>query len=163
LAGESAISGVITDTTGATIPRAQITATNTETGVQTTRESTAAGAFSLSPLLPGNYNVEVAAKGFQRLLQENVQIAPFQAAGLNLRLTIGGENTAVTVTDAPPLLEATNATIGGTIENELYTNLPLSMNAGPHDASKFQYQMPGAQAAAASAGGQTQGIYSGSG
>jgi hypothetical protein len=164
-AGESAIAGVITDTTGATISHAQITATNTDTGAQTTRESTAAGGFSLSPLPPGNYNVEVAAKGFQRLLQENVQVAPFQTAGLNPKLTVGGENTTVTVTNAPPLLETANATIGGTIENELYANLPLSKNAGPRDPTQFQYLMPGVQEGPppTSAGGQTQGIYGGSG
>jgi hypothetical protein len=174
LAGESAIAGVITDAAGATIPHAQITATNTETGAQITRESTATGGFSLSPLLPGNYNVEVAARGFQRLLQENVQVAPFQVAGLNPKLTVGGENTTVTVTNAPPLLETANATIGGTIGNELYTNLPLSMNAGPRaatqnagprDPTQFQYLMPGVQEGPppTSAGGQTQGIYGGSG
>ena len=42
--------------------------------------------------------------------------------GLNIKLTVGGDNTTITVTDAPPFLDTTNATLGGTIENELYTN-----------------------------------------
>ena len=65
--------------------------------------------------------------------------------GLQLKLSVGGENTTVTVTDAPPFLNTTDATLGGTIENELYSELPLSMNGGPRDPTAFQYLMPGVQ------------------
>ena len=164
-AGDGAISGVVVDKDGRVIPHAKIIATNTETGGQTTRESTSTGDYSINPLQAGNYNVEVEAKGFQRLLQENVQVNSTQNVGLKLTLTVGGENTTVTITDAPPFLETTNATLGGTIENELYTNLPLSMNGGPRDPTQFQYLMPGVQEGPppTSSGGQTQGIYGGSG
>ena len=122
------IQGTVTDPTGAGVPKAEITATNTDTGVQTKKTSGSTGTYSIQPLQAGNYNVEVVAKGFQRLLQENVTVDNASMFGLTLKLTVGGENTTVTVTDAPPFLNTTDATLGGTIENELYSELPLSMS-----------------------------------
>jgi len=165
VAGDGAISGSVVDKDGHFVAHAQITATNTETGVQVKRESTGTGDYSISPLQAGNYNVEVVAKGFQRLLQENVQVDSTQNVGLTLKLSVGGQNETVTVTDAPPFLETTNATLGGTIENELYTNLPLSMAGGPRDPTSFQYLMPGVQEGpqVTSSGGLQQGVYGGTG
>ena len=107
--------------------------------------TTGTGTYSIQPLQVGTYNVEVTAKGFQRLLQENINVDNASVLGLNLKLTVGGENTTITVTDAPPSLNTTDATLGGTIENELYSSLPLSMNGGPRDPTAFQYLMPGVQ------------------
>src|SRR5664280_1321277 len=99
--------------------------------------------YSIQPLQVGTYNVEVTAKGFQRLLQENINVNNDSLLGLNLKLTVGGENTTITITDAPAYLNTTDAVLGGTIENRLYSSLPLSMNGGPRDPTAFQYLMPG--------------------
>jgi hypothetical protein len=139
------ISGSITDPDGKVVVKAKVTATNTDTGVATTQETTSAGIYSIAPLPVGTYNVEVVAKGFQRLLQENIDVDNASMHGLNLKLTVGGENTTITVTDAPPYMNTTDATLGGTIENQLYSQLPLSMNGGPRDPTAFQYLMPGVQ------------------
>jgi len=165
IAGEGAIEGTVTDKSGAVVPHAKVTATNTATGVQVTRETTGSGDYSISPLQAGDYNVEAVAKGFQRLLQENVQVDALAKVGLNLKLSVGADNTTITITDAPPFLDTTNATIGGTIENELYTNLPLSMGGAPRDPTAFQYLMPGVQEGPppTSSGGLQQGIYGGTG
>jgi hypothetical protein len=159
--GSAAISGQITDQTGAFVPHARITGTNTETGAQVGRESDVAGRFSLAPLQPGNYTVEAAAPGFQRLLQENVRVAPLQVASLNLKLAVGSQSTTITVTDAPPLLDATDVTLGGTIANQLYTNLPLAAR----DPTVLQHLTPGVQKAPppASSGGLAQEVYAGPG
>jgi hypothetical protein len=165
VAGEGAINGRVTDPSGAVVKGAKVTATNTDTGAGVTRETTGAGDYSISPLQAGTYNVEVIARGFQRHFQENVQVNSDQKVGLDIKMAVGSDNQTVTVTDAPPSLDTTNATLGGTIESELYTNLPLSMNAGPRDPTQFQYLMPGVQEGPppTSSGGQTQGIYGGSG
>lgn len=162
------IQGTLSDPTGAAVPNAVITATNTDTGVQTVRKTNGAGFYSLQPLQVGNYNVEIVAKGFQRVLQENVTVDNSQVVGLNLKLTVGAENTTITVTDAPPFLDTTDATLGGTIENELYSSLPLSMNGGPRDPTAFQYLMPGVQENPANntsqgANNGNSGIYGGTG
>jgi TonB family protein len=95
------ISGVIVDPTGALVARAKVTATNTDDGVQTVRVTDNSGTYSFS-LPPGPYNVEVQAKGFQRLLQENVHVVAGQTVGLNLKLTIGAATENLNVTGQPP-------------------------------------------------------------
>jgi hypothetical protein len=162
------IQGTITDPNGAAVAKAQVTATNTETGVAVTHTTDNKGLYSISPLAVGTYNVEVTAKGFQRLLQENIEVDNSSMYGLNLKLTVGGENTTITVTDAPPPMDTTDATLGGTIENELYSELPLSMNNGSRDATAFQYLMPGVQEnpdnnTAQSSTAGASGIYGGTG
>jgi hypothetical protein len=139
------ITGTVTDPDGKVVVKAQITATNTDTGIATIQQTTSAGIYSIAPLPVGTYNVEVVAKGFQRLLQENIEVDNASMHGLNLKLTVGGEATTITITDAPPYLNTTDATLGGTIENQLYSQLPLSMNGGPRDPTAFQYLMPGVQ------------------
>ena len=95
------IAGVIVDPTGALVPRATVTTVNTDSGWRMVKQTDNTGKYSLSPLPPGLYNVEVEAKGFQRQLQENVQVKPGQRVGLNLKLTIGGASQSLTVTGSP--------------------------------------------------------------
>jgi Carboxypeptidase regulatory-like domain/Putative zinc-finger len=121
-----AIEGVITDPTGASVPHAKITAVSSVTGVQITRESSGSGSFSLAPLPPGNYTVEASAPGFERVMRSNVQVDPLQQVAMNMKLDIGSASETVTVTSAPPMLDARNSTLAGTIENETYSNLPIA-------------------------------------
>jgi len=124
------VTGIVTDPNGRVVTNAQVIATNTNTGVATSRQTNSQGVYSIAPLQVGNYNIEVTARGFQRLLQENVRVSNASMTMLNPRLRIGAENQTITVTDAPPYLNSTDATLGGSIENNLYTALPLSMNGG---------------------------------
>src|ERR1700689_2874830 len=59
-AGEGSIEGTVTDSSGAVVPHANVTITNVATGVTTVRDSTSAGFFSISPVLPGTYTVQIA-------------------------------------------------------------------------------------------------------
>ncbi len=115
------ITGTVLDPDGKVVVKAQVTATNTDTGIANTTATTDKGVYSFNDLAVGTYNVEVVAKGFQRLLQENVNVDNASMFGLNMKLTVGGGNETITVTDAPPYLDTTDSTLGGTIENELYT------------------------------------------
>lgn len=162
------IQGTVTDPQGKVVVKAEVTATNTDTGVAVKVITTSEGVYAFNDLQVGTYNVEVVAKGFQRLIQENVDVDNASMFGLNLKLTVGGDQQTITVTDAPPYLDTTDATLGGTIENELYTSLPLSMQGGPRDPTAFQYLMPGVQENPANATNQgvtagSSGIYGGTG
>jgi TonB family protein len=95
------ISGVIVDPTGALVARANVKTVNTDTGMTMTRVTDNSGSYSFSPVPPGPYNVEVEAKGFQRMLQENVQVKEGQTVGLNLKLTVGAAAQTLNVTGQP--------------------------------------------------------------
>ncbi len=99
--GNGSIAGVIVDPTGALVPRAQVTATNIDTGVTIMAVTDNTGRYLFSGLPPGPYNVEVVAKGFKRLLQENVHVAAKQQVELDIKLTVNAESTSISVTGAP--------------------------------------------------------------
>ncbi len=146
-AGEGSIEGTVMDTTGAVVPHASITITNVATGQHTVREATSAGFFSISPVLPGTYTVQVAAKGFKTLVQDNVVVDALQTRTVNPVLTVGTETQTVTVTGAPPVLDTADATIGMTVENTTYSNLPIQMSNAQRDPTAFGLLTPGAQTA----------------
>ncbi len=142
--GDGTIAGVVRDRSGAVVSNARVTARNTATGASVTQVSTRTGNYTISSLPSGNYNLEIVAQGFERQMQENVQVNARQTVAMNTALTVGSASQTVTVTDAPAMLDTTNATLGGTMENQLYSNLPLS-------------------ARAKSSRGLAQGVYGGSG
>lgn len=59
--GEAGIQGTVTDQTGAAIPHVLVTATNNATGVSTARETSSAGLYTISPIVPGTYTVTASA------------------------------------------------------------------------------------------------------
>ena len=145
-AGTGAIEGTILDATDAVVPNATVTATNVDTGVVATRPSTSAGFYSIGSLLPGNYTVTVTAKGFQTFKQENLVIDSSHVSGLNVHLTTGSTTETITVSAKPPALETTNAALGGTIENNEYTALPVIISGlQQRDVTQFSNLLPGAQ------------------
>jgi hypothetical protein len=141
--GEAGIEGSVIDSTGAAVPGATVTATNNATGVSTTRQSSGAGLYTISPIVPGTYTVTATAQGFQSFRQQNFTIDALRLTGLNITLTIGSTSTEVTVSAAPPALETTNATLGEVMENETYSNLPLQQSGQQRDPTAFAVLVPG--------------------
>jgi len=84
--GDGSIAGTVLDATGAPVPHAKVATTNTDSGIQVSSETDNSGRYSISSLLPGNYNVEFVAEGFQRTLQENVRVDSGKTTSLNLKL-----------------------------------------------------------------------------
>ena len=95
--GDGAIAGTILDPTGAVVPRANVRASNVGTGLTLTQVTDNSGTYSFSPLPAGRYKIEVAARGFQNLAQENVQVDAAQKVGLNLKLRVGSVSQNLTV------------------------------------------------------------------
>ena len=115
--GGGGITGVVADNTGAVIPKATVTALNVATGVSTVRTASSDGNYVLNPLQPGTYTVTATASGFASFKQENVVVDALSSVGLNITLKAGSQNEVVTVSAAPPMLQTTDSTMGGTIEN----------------------------------------------
>jgi hypothetical protein len=144
-AGEGAIQGTVTDQSGAVIAHAKVTATNNATGITATRETTSSGLFLISPLLPGTYRVLVSADGFRDLRQENLVVTAMSTSTLNLSLSVGSATQDVTVTAAPPVLNTTDAVLGGSIQSDVYMELPILANNQQRDITSVSNLLPGAQ------------------
>jgi len=144
--GQGAISGTVTDPSGALVPNATVIARNNGTGVETRRTASSGGLYNISPLIPGTYTVTVTASGFSTFKQENLVVEALSNVGLNVSLKTGSQNETVTVTDQPPSIETTNATLGGTIDNNLITKLPIMITGlQQRDITQFSNLLPGAQ------------------
>jgi len=149
LSGKGAITGTVTDVSGAVIPGATVAVTNTTTGITTTTVSTGAGDYNFANLDPGVYTVTTTAKGFEKLAQQDIHVNAMESEAYSPVLTVGGSDIEITVTAAPPQLETSNATLGSTMEQETYAELPIEMgafgNADQRRATDFAYLMPGVQ------------------
>jgi hypothetical protein len=129
------VEGTITDPSGASIPQATVKAVNVATGVETERKTTAAGFYVLSPLPAGEYTVTVTASGFQTLTQARVVVDALATVALSLQLKIGSGTQQVTVEESPTMLHTDDATLGQTMENNVYTFAPTRdewCSAGSH-------------------------------
>lgn len=159
LAGKGAVSGNIQDSSGAAIPKAKVTVKNTATGVSASISSSGAGDYTFPALDPGGYSITVEAPGFQTQQQQNVNVNALETTTYNPKLTVGSNSETVTVTTAPPQLQTTNATLGGTLEAEMYSALPVEMGAfGSGDqrrATDFAQLLPGVQGNQTSGGATT--------
>jgi hypothetical protein len=155
--GQGALQGTIVDQTGAVIPKATVSATNQASGVTTTATSTGAGLYSVTPLIPGVYTVTVKANGFQILNQKNIEVNGLTITGYNATLSVGSSEQTVTVSEAPPQLQTTNAAIEAVITQDTYESLPIIMNNQQRDPSSLAALAPGAQ------GGARAPIFSGTG
>ncbi|MES2393246.1 MAG: carboxypeptidase regulatory-like domain-containing protein [Acidobacteriota bacterium] len=144
--GQGAISGSVTDASGAAIPQAALTATNVATGVSTETTASGSGVYTLGGLIPGKYTLTVKASGFATFKQENLVVDALSTLGFNAELKAGSTNETVTVSAAPPALDTTEATLGGVIENDMYASLPLLIAGNQQrDVTQFSNLLPGAQ------------------
>src|SRR3979409_39608 len=168
LSGKGEIKGTVTDSSGAVVPNATVTATSTTQGTKLSRTSSSSGDFDLTPLNPDVYRITVTASGFQTLNQDNSQLTALEVSDLKFALTVGSESQSIDVSAAPPQLETSNATLGATMENDVYSALPIEMGAsGQPDqrrATDFAFLMPGVQSNNTNGNATTNsGIVNGSG
>jgi hypothetical protein len=120
-----AIAGTVTDTTGAVLPAAKITATNTENGLVLNAVSNGAGEYRILAVPRGNYKVQAVAMGFQTQ-SATVTITITTTQSLAFQLSPSGGSTTVEVTTAAALINTSDAVIGATIQGDQVSELPLN-------------------------------------
>jgi hypothetical protein len=130
------ISGQVTDPSGAVIPKATVTATEQNTGVQTKAVSNSAGEYSIPFLKTGTYTITAEAKGFSKFVESGLDLSSVDHPTVDIKLTIGAAAQSVVITADPPLLGTQDADIGQTVPKQLVDDLPLS---GRNPMSFAQY------------------------
>jgi hypothetical protein len=120
------LSGRVTDSSGAVVVNATVTAVEGSSKTTYTAKTTHDGNYYIPYVLPGTYTVSAAAKGFKTAIQENVRMFAAQGFGQNFTLEVGATSESVTVTSAPPELETTTGSGGNLIPERELEAVPLN-------------------------------------
>lgn len=121
-----AITGTITDTMGAVVPKATVTVTNQGTKDVRTATSTNHGFYTVENLPDGNYTVTTTLAGFQQSTIRNLHLDPGQRRGQDVKLTVGDVSTNVQVDANAIAVQTESAESGGTISAKEVANLMLN-------------------------------------
>ena len=124
--GRGTIFGTVTDASGAVVPGATITITNTATNLDTTTITNDSGYYSVPNLQVGAYSVAAAKAGFKKRLQSGLTLEVDQKAQVDLQLETGAVTEVLEITSQGSLADTTTATIGKVIENRRVQELPLN-------------------------------------
>ncbi len=120
------ISGLVTDTSGAVIPGVALEVTDIDRNVSFETSTNESGFYVVTPLQPGQYRITAESEGFRRYILEPFQIVTQQKAGLDIELELGEVTESITVAGTAQLIEATNSTLSGVVQNKEITDLPLN-------------------------------------
>jgi hypothetical protein len=119
------LSGTITDAQGAAVPNAKVTATNSATNVSIDTTTNASGAYTLSNLIPGEYDVSATAPGFSKVVSK-VTLTVGAKQEMNFSMKIGQIEQVVEVTGVAPQVELESSTLSGVVESAQIVELPLN-------------------------------------
>jgi hypothetical protein len=119
------VTGTVSDTTGAIVPGATVTITNTQTDSKNVVTSDKGGNFAMSALPTGYYKAEVKMTGFASQAQQ-FKLDVSQVQELNFKLAVGNETTTVNVTDAAPIVQTETSDTGLVINDRQLSDLPLN-------------------------------------
>jgi hypothetical protein len=124
--GSVELVGSVRDPSGASVIGAKVVLTSTETGYTRTGVSNEVGVFTLTSLGAGNYTLDVEASGFRRKKIDDIVLNVGQRTRLDVNLEIGSLTETIEVSVSAPLVESENAVVGGVIEGNTITQLPLN-------------------------------------
>jgi len=131
------ITGTVTDTTGASVPGVEVTATNTGTNVPAKTVSSQDGIYVIPNLFPGLYSVEFKRDGFEILRRPTVTLESTQVARVDAELKVGSVSQSVTVTTDAPVLDLERPSEGTNMNGRVVTDLPLSIYNGGRFVENF--------------------------
>ena len=120
------IIGSITDQTGGAMSGATVTVIDTQRNTTRTLTADDSGEYNAPNLLPSTYTVRAEAKGFKTAERSGILLEINKDLRVDLTLQPGEQTERVTVTEALPMVETTNAELGGTLQSQIIADLPMN-------------------------------------
>lgn len=120
------ISGVITDPSGAVVPNAKVTATQTATGQVRTTVGGPDGIYVLPNLPVGTYRLEVQAGGFNTYIQNGILLEVSNNVSINISLHVGQTKQQVEVTANASMVQTQTTSVGQVMDDQRILDLPLN-------------------------------------
>ncbi|HUR37322.1 MAG TPA: TonB-dependent receptor [Terriglobales bacterium] len=121
-----AISGTVTDQSGAVIPNAKVEIKNTGTNDTITATSDESGRFRASNLLPGTYDIKVTAGGFADYKASRMVVEVGRISNVDAKMNITGKGETVEVLDEAPVVNTERQDFATNINQEAIQNLPIN-------------------------------------
>ncbi len=140
-----AIAGTVLDSTGASIPGAQVSIKNLDTGTAYAGVTNSVGGYTLSQLELGSYQVNVTKQGFTTAERTGVQVTIGSTTSLDLTLNAGSTSETVVVQADAPQVQTESSDIGTTVTPRVAEELPLALGSSEmRSPFSFIFLAPGA-------------------
>jgi outer membrane receptor protein involved in Fe transport len=118
--------GTVQDPSGAAVPRADVTITNTATGQSRRTETNELGRYSFSNILPGVYNLGVSVRGFKSFSRTDLTITINNVTRADVALEMGDVAETVTVEASAAALQTDKSDVHIELDKKEVNDLPLS-------------------------------------
>ena len=122
----SAINGTVTDASGAIIPGATLTLSNSATGLSITTQTNSAGIYNFVNVMPAAYSIKVVKEGFNTLTEAGIVMQVNQTATYDFKLKVGVTQQTIEVEASAVAIESSTAELGTVINEEAVKDLPLN-------------------------------------
>lgn len=122
----SGISGIVHDTSGAVVPKASVTVTDSRTGVSKTVYSGQDGFFRVDNLPASTFSVQIQLAGFQTWKQENLALQIAEIRTITPELKVGEVSATVQVSASAASVDLVTPTTGSIISSETLQTTPLT-------------------------------------
>ena len=120
--------GTVTDSSGASVANAKVTATEVTTGISHPGQTNGSGNYTFPDMPPGAYEVTVEAPGFKKEQRKDITVLVDTNTRVDVQLQPGSVNETIEVTGAPPLLQTDSASTGEKLDTTLVEQTPLGNN-----------------------------------
>jgi hypothetical protein len=120
------LSGTVSDESGAAIPNAQVSIKNVATGEVRASAADTVGFYAAPNLLPGRYDITVAAPGFSTQVRSGITLTVGAQQVLNISMKVGETTQTVVVTGEAPGVQLATATLGAVVNSATVLELPLN-------------------------------------
>src|SRR5262249_36102895 len=124
-AQDASVIGTVADETKAVLPGATVTATNIETGRQTSGVTDERGSYRLLRLPPGKYKVQAELQGFTSVILPSVELLVGQNATGPVTLKLASVTETLTIVAESPLVDVASSQVAGNVDRRQMEQLPL--------------------------------------
>ena len=122
----AAVTGLVTDPAGRSVPGVTVIITNLATNVASRTVTNDQGIYRISSLQPGIYRVTLDKDGFKSIVKSGVELHVQDVASINFELQIGSVNETVTVEAGGLVINTTDATVSTVVDRNFAENLPMN-------------------------------------
>jgi hypothetical protein len=137
------ITGLVTDSSGASVPDATVTATNQDTTIRIAAASDSVGNYSTPPLILGTYTLQVEKAGFKTFVRPGIILTSGRTYRQDVTLELGAVTQTIEVKAASVMINSENAEVSHTLTEKYYNDLPAVMGADIRLAESMLQIQPG--------------------